>query len=329
MQLLADRLDELPGAIQRGHLAAEPVEERDLLVGVGELLGQVVGGELVPLSALLFSLGPREELGKLAVNINCNDIATAGVAPVGLLLTIMAPEGTTREELDKIMKDAQAECKKIGVSIIGGHTEITNVVNQIVASVTAIGIGPKRDYKAREKAVSGDILVLTKGVGIEGTGIIAYEKAGEIEEKLGSAILAEGKGMLDKTSVVKEGIVASPYVKGMHDVTEGGVLGAVWEMSEFHNLGAEVYREKLKIADSTKAICEYYKIDPLKLISSGSMLLVVSPEKYEELREKLSSEGIEWSNIGKLTEEKSKVIISGCFIEEIDEPESDELYKVV
>ncbi len=273
--------------------------------------------------------GTSEELGKLAVNINCNDIATAGVEPVGLMLTILAPEGTTREELDRIMRDAQAECKKIGVSIIGGHTEITRVVNQIVASVTAIGIGDKKDYKSREETADGDILVLTKGVGIEGTGIIAYERENDILENLGEDILVEAKGMLDKTSVVKEGLVASSYVKGMHDVTEGGILGAVWEMSEFYGLGAEVYREKLVIHRSTKALCDHFQIDPLRLISSGSMLLVVSPENYEVLGEKLSSEGIEWSNIGRLTEEKSKVMISGCFIEEIGEPESDELYKVV
>lgn len=273
--------------------------------------------------------GTSEELGKLAVNINCNDIATTGVEPVGIMLTILAPEGTTKEEVSTIMKDADAECKKLGVSIIGGHTEITTAVNQIVTSVTAIGIGDKKDYLKREKTVDGDILILTKGVGIEGTGIIAYEKSEEIEGKLGKGILDEAKAMLDKTSVVREGLVASDYVKGMHDVTEGGILGAVWEMSEFYGLGAEIYREKLVIARSTKAICDYYSIDPLRLISSGSMLLVVSKEKYEELGDRLSSEGIEWSRIGRLTEEKSKVIISGCFIKDIEEPESDELYKVV
>lgn len=273
--------------------------------------------------------GTSEELGKLAVNINCNDIATAGVEPVGIMLTILAPDGTSKEELSKIMRDADTECKKLGVAIIGGHTEITSAVNQIITSVTAIGIGEKKDYTEREKTLDGDILILTKGVGIEGTGIIAYEKSEEIERELGKEILDEAKAMLDKTSVVKEGLVASPYVKGMHDVTEGGILGAVWEMSEFYNLGVEVYREKLEIARSTKAICDYYNIDPLRLISSGSMLLVVAKEKYEELGDKLTLEGIGWSNIGRLTNEKPKVIISGCFIKEIEEPESDELYKVI
>jgi len=273
--------------------------------------------------------GTSEELGKLAVNINCNDIATAGVEPVGIMLTLLAPEGTTRGELDRVMKDAQEECRKLGVSIIGGHTEVTRAVNQLVASVTAIGIGKKDEYRKREEAVPGDLLLLTKGVGIEGTGIISYEKASEVEEKLGIDILEEGKAMLDKTSVVKEGIVASPHVKGMHDVTEGGILGAVWEMSEFYNLGADIYREKLLVHRSTKAICDHYKIDPLRLISSGSMLMIVSPEKKEVLGGILDREKIQWDIIGELKKEKGKALIAGCFIEEIEEPESDELYKVV
>lgn len=273
--------------------------------------------------------GTSEGLGKLAVNINCNDIATAGVEPVGIMLTILAPEGTTKEEIDRVMKDANEECKRLNVSIIGGHTEITRAVNQMVASVTAIGIGEKKDYKAREEVVEGDILILSKGVGIEGTGIIAYEKEKEIEEKLGRDVLERGKAMLDKTSVVREGIIASKIAKGMHDVTEGGVLGALWEMSEFYNLGVEVYREKLKIDSSTKEICGYYNIDPLKLISSGSMLIVVSKERLGEIEGKLKKENIEFENIGRVRGDNSKILISGCSMIEIPEPESDELYKVV
>lgn len=273
--------------------------------------------------------GATEELGTLAVNINCNDIATAGIAPVGLMMTILAPEGTKSLEIERIMADAQAECERLNVSIMGGHTEITNAVNRMVVSVTAIGIGKKEDYTKREKVIPGDLLILTKGAGIEGTGIIAYEKNAEIKQNLGKRTLKEAKRMLDKISVVREGVIASPYVKGMHDVTEGGVLGAVWEVSEFYGLGSEIYREKIKIAECTKDICNYFKIDPLKLISSGSMLLAADPVKGQEVVEILKNEGIESHIIGKFTDGHSKSIISGCFIEEISEPESDELYRVV
>ncbi len=273
--------------------------------------------------------GTSEGLGKLAININCNDIATAGIEPVGVMLTILAPEGTTKSEIDTVMKEAQSECRKLGVSIIGGHTEITKSVNQMIASVTAIGIGDKEDYKKREVSIPGDILLLTKGVGIEGTGIIAYEKEEELSTLLSSNLLKEAKRLLDKTSVVREGIVSSSYVKGMHDVTEGGILGAVWEMSEFLNLGAEIYKDKLFIHESTLKICNYYDIDPLKLISSGSMLMVVSKENIDLLEKKLSEEDIQHERIGRLTESKEKVLISKGCKTGIEEPESDELYKVV
>lgn len=273
--------------------------------------------------------GATEELGKLAVNINCNDIATAGVQPVGLMLTILAPEGTKAEDIKRVVSDAQAECEKINVSIMGGHTEITKVVNQIVISVTAIGIGKKEEYVKREEVNPGDYMILTKGAGIEGTGIIAYERAYELEEALGEKTLKEAKAMLDKISVVREGVIASPYVKGMHDVTEGGVLGAVWEVSEFYGLGAKIYREKIKIAECTQKICTYFDINPLKLISSGSMLLAADPEKGEELIKILHKEGIKSHIIGKFTEKNSKTIVSKYSTEEIEEPGSDELYKVV
>jgi hydrogenase expression/formation protein HypE len=273
--------------------------------------------------------GATEELGKLAVNINCNDIATAGVEPVGLMLTILAPEGTKAEDIKKVVSDAQKECEKLNVSIMGGHTEITKVVNQMVISVTAIGIGKKEEYVKRGKVNSGDYIILTKGAGIEGTGIIAYEKAAELEKTLGEKTLKEAKAMLDKISVVREGIISSPYVKGMHDVTEGGVLGAVWEVSEFYGLGVQIYREKIKIAKCTQKICTYFNINPLKLISSGSMLLVADPERGKELIKILHKEGIESHIIGEFTETNSKTIISENFTEEISDPGSDELYKVV
>ncbi len=273
--------------------------------------------------------GATEELGKLAVNINCNDIATAGIEPVGLMLTILAPEGTKAEDIERVVADAHAECEKLNVSIMGGHTEITKVVNRMVVSVTAIGIGKKDEYTKRGKVKPGDCLILTKGAGIEGTGIIAYEKSEEIRKNLGEQTLKDAKNMLDKISVVREGIIASPYVKGMHDVTEGGILGAVWEVSEFYGLGSEIYREKIEIADCTRAICDHFNINPLKLISSGSMLLTADPLKGSEIVEILKSEGIESQIIGKFIKDNSKSIISGNFVEEISEPESDELYKVV
>ncbi|WP_432204952.1 AIR synthase family protein [Cetobacterium somerae] len=273
--------------------------------------------------------GTNSGLGKLAININCNDIATEGIPPVGIMLTILAPPHTEKDEIAKIMKEAQEEAQKLGVSIIGGHTEITTAVNKTIISATSIGIGKKSDFKRKENIKAGDRLVITKGVGIEGTGIIAFDKESELQEVFPTSLIEEAKSLLDLTSVVKDGVIANNFSKGMHDVTEGGLLGALWESSCFYNLGLEIFYEKIFIHQPTKEICKYFKINPLKLISSGTMLIIVDENKVNFLLEKLKENGINAFNIGKFTESNEKVLIKNGERLEIASPESDELYKVI
>lgn len=272
--------------------------------------------------------GAANSLGKLGININANDIATSGVSPLGVMLTILAPPGTTRESLEEIIKEAQEQCDILNMSILGGHTEITDAVNRIVLSVTAIGIGKKNEIKDRRTVLQGDALIITKGIGIEGTGIIASEKSEELEERFGIEFVQKCKNYLNMTSVVKDGIISNKYAKGMHDVTEGGLLGALWEMCELYKLGCKVDYNKIKISDEVRALTNYFDIDPLKLISSGTMLISVAAKDSAELLDSLIKEGIEAYEIGFLTDDKSKILeINGEEVK-IEEPESDELYKV-
>ena len=272
--------------------------------------------------------GATNSLGKLGININANDIATSGVSPLGVMLTILAPPGTTRESLEDIIKEAQEQCDVLNMSILGGHTEITDAVNRIVLSVTAIGIGKKDEIKDRRTVLPGDSLIITKGVGIEGTGIIASEKSDELEERFGIEFVQKCKNYLNMTSVVKDGIISNKYAKGMHDVTEGGLLGALWEMCELYNLGCKVDYNKIKISDEVRELTKFFGIDPLKLISSGTMLISVGANDSKELVSSLIKEGIEAYKIGVLTESKEKILeINGKEVK-IEEPESDELYKV-
>ncbi|MGL5000605.1 MAG: AIR synthase family protein [Cetobacterium sp.] len=273
--------------------------------------------------------GANNGLGKLAININCNDIATEGISPTGIMLTILAPPNTKKEEIALIMKDAQDEANKIGVSIIGGHTEITTAVNRTIVSATSIGIGLKKDFKKRENIVADDRIIITKGIGIEGTGIIAFEKEEELLKFFPKSIVEDAKNLLNETSVVKDGIIANRFAKGMHDVTEGGLLGALWESSCFYNLGIEISYEKIFIHHSTKEICEYFNIDPLKLISSGTMLIVVSNENSNLLLKELKNNGIDAFDIGRFTESKEYLLIKNGKNLKIASPESDELYKII
>lgn len=287
-----------------------------------------VGDDIVYLSTDPIT-GSNSGLGKLAININCNDIATEGISPTGIMLTILAPPHTQKDEIAAIMREAQEEAEKLNVSIIGGHTEITAAVNKIVISATSIGIGKKVDFKKRNTIKAEDRIIITKGIGIEGTGIIAFEKENELSDVISPKLLQEAKSLLDLTSVVKDGVLANKFSKGMHDVTEGGLLGALWESSCFYNLGLEIFYDKIFIHQCTKEICKYFKIDPLKLISSGTMLIIVDKNNVTELLDKLKANNIKAFDIGKFTDAKEKILIKNGERLEISPPESDELYKVI
>lgn len=299
--------------------------------GIGDDCAAIDLGEKVCYISSDPITGAVSEIGKLAVNITCNDLATTGVEPMGIMVTILAPPSTTVEDLQNIMIDMESECTVLNVDILGGHTEITDAVNKIIVSVTGLGFGTKAHYEDKKEILEGDIVLLTKGTGIEGTAIIAYEKEEELKAVLSQDEINHAKSMMDLTSVVREGLLSSKLSKGMHDVTEGGILGAIWEVAELSRLGVTIYRDQLNVSDVTHKICDYYKIDPLKLISSGSMLIVVSPQNKDELLDKLISNEIPTFEIGYFTQnvEEKFMYNSEDQRSNISEPESDELYKVV
>lgn len=274
--------------------------------------------------------GSASEVGKLAVHINCNDIASSGGDIVGLMLTILAPEGTTIETLESVMKQASDEAKKMNVEIIGGHTEITGAVNQLLVSATAVGKEKLENIVATASGQLGDAILITKGIGIEGTGIIAFEKEAELSSVLMPAELAEAKDMLNKISVYKEGRLASAFgVTSMHDVTEGGVFGALWEGCMASGLGCDIDINRLPVAPVTRQICSHYGINPYQLISSGSMMITVESSRAEALIAYLAEHKVPAFEIGKLTSGKIRFCDERGDFREIPEPASDELYKVI
>ncbi len=274
--------------------------------------------------------GSSNEIGKLAVHINCNDIASSGGEIIGLMLTILAPEGTAFGELYNIMEQASAEAKKLNVEIIGGHTEITNAVNRIVVSATAVGREKLENIVASGSGNIGDKIVITKGVGIEGTGIIAFEKSDELHGVLSAQELEEAKDMLNKISVYKEGRLSGGYgVTSMHDVTEGGIFGAIWEGCIAADLGCIIDINKLPVATVTQKLCMHYNINPYQLISSGSMLITVSPEKVDGLINLLEKNSISAFEVGVLTDKDVFYYDEKGKSHPIPEPSSDELYKVI
>lgn len=268
--------------------------------------------------------GSENNIGKLAVHINCNDIASCGVEPIGILVTILAPANTTLDEINNIMKEIDEETKKLNVEILGGHTEITTAVNRIVVSCTAIGKGKVGKAVPTKGAKLGDDILVTKELALEGTSIVINDYYDKVKEFLTENEIEEGRAFVEQLSVVPEGIIAGNFgVNSMHDITEGGVLGALWEMAEASEVGFKVYKDKMPINNISKKICSEFDIDPLKFISSGSMLITTKNGK--KLTEKLKKKGINASIIGNITKGNG-IMESNGVNEAVAPPKRDELF---
>jgi len=273
--------------------------------------------------------GAAKNIGSLAIHVSCNDVASNGGDPIGVLMTILLPPDTSEKDIELIMEDAGKAAKGLNVEIIGGHTEITDAVNRVVISTTVIGRQLKENIISSENIEIGDKILITKSAGIEGTMILANEITDRLEAELGHSVVNDAKALLNSISVVKEGKLCGEIgVHYMHDITEGGVLGAVWEASKATGKGVLIDTSKIPIEDSTKKICEFLGINPLKLISSGSMLIIAPREKVEHIQKRLSENKINSSVIGEITESDVLMLENGQ-LHQIDSPGSDELYKVI
>ena len=275
-----------------------------------------------------------KNIGRLAINISCNDVASNGIEPLGITLAVMLPVGTTESDVQTIMTQAGTAAEEAGVEIIGGHTEVTPAVNQPVIVSTAFGRGIAGESASARNMRPGDMILMTKSAGLEGTGIIATEKAEELTGVLTPQELRRAQGMIRDVSVVKDGVTAGRIgTSGMHDVTEGGILGAVWEMCHISGLGAEVELEAIHVDPVTEKIAAHYGINPLRLISSGCMLIVAPPSKaYKIVTEYHKIDvNIKSAIIGKIcgAEHGITQIDPQGQESEIAPPYADELYKVI
>lgn len=270
--------------------------------------------------------GATKDMGYLAVHINCNDVFSAGAEPVGILMTVLLPPQSTESTLEEIMQGALHATGELGIEILGGHTEVTAAVNQPLICATVVGKTQNRSMVCTGGAEVGQDVVMTKWAGLEGTAIIAKEHEAALSEKIEPALLEEAKNMKGFLSVGTESRIAMEHgATAMHDATEGGVLGAVWELAECSQKGVTVFAEQILVKESTKQICQAAGIAPLLLISSGTM--IISAFDGAALVEKLKAAGVEAAVIGKITE-SGKTIVQNHETSVLEQPQSDALYQV-
>ncbi len=270
--------------------------------------------------------GTTENIGTLAVHITANDISSNGAEIIGIMLTILLPEGYRESDLKNMMKEIEAVSESLNIEILGGHTEITAAVNQPVITVTGVGKMPKNQMIKTAGVIPGQEIVMTKWAGLEGTAIIAREKEAELLSKYTKDFIVGAQNFLQNISVVAEARLARAMgVTSMHDVTEGGIFGALWELGEASGVGLEVDLKKITLKQETVEICEFYDLNPYQLISSGVMLMVT--DKANELAEVLKKNGIPAAVIGRITAGNDRVVLNDVEKRFLAPPKSDELYK--
>lgn len=297
--------------------------------GIGEDCGAVkLGADEVFVLSTDPITGTATDIGKLAITVTMNDLASAGAEPVGVLLTVLLPEDITEEEIRKMMCQAQEACEKTNVQIIGGHTEVTRVVNQPVISVTGVGKAKEGKLVSTAGARPGMDIVVTKWVGLEGTSIIAKEKEKELLSRFSRDFILKAQKLDEFLSVMPEAEIAvKSGVAAMHDVTEGGIFGALWEMAQASGVGLEIDLKKIPLKQETVEICEFFGINPYELISSGSMLMAA--EDGNLLVMNLKKAGIAAALVGKAAKGNDRVLINGEERRFLEPPKVDELYKAV
>lgn len=306
-------------------------KREEILVGsgIGEDNAIIDFGEEVCVMSTDPITGATQDIGKLAIHISCNDVASSGAEPIGALLTVLVPPSTTEEDLKHIMSDAGEASRELNIEIMGGHTEITDAVNRVVISTTVIGKQKKENMIDLSKVSVGDKVLITKYAAIEGTSILAKELEDKLKDKLDNDKIIEAQNMGSLISVVKEGAILGEIgVNYMHDITEGGILGAVWEGAIAVNKGIKIYENLIPMKDVTRELTTILDIDPYRLISSGSMLVIAKGDKIPEIEDRLSMENINIAVIGEIIDKGVYMDKNGT-IEKILPPTSDELYKAL
>lgn len=296
--------------------------------GIGEDCSAIEIGED---EVLVFSVDPitvvSKGAGNLAVHITANDLASSGAEPVALLTSIILPPRTREKKLRELMQEIELVCGKLDIEIIGGHTEVSDAVNRPVITVTGIGKVKKGALVSTGGLKPGDELVMTKWAGMEGTAIIAAEKRGKLLEKLPEELVDTAADFYQYLSVVPEAAVAmSTGVSAMHDVTEGGIFGALWEMGAASGVGITADLKKIPIRQETIEVCEVFEINPYRMMSSGSML--IGCKNGNLMVEELGKNGIPAAVIGRATDTNDRVIVNEYETRFLEPAGSDELYKI-
>ena len=287
-------------------LSALPQLDRSVLVGprVGEDAAVIEVGDRCIVSATDPITFAADRVGWYAVHVNANDVAVLGARPRWFLAVLLLPEGASSGLVESIMTDIRRACSALDVTVCGGHTEVTPHVDAPVVVGHMLGeVAPTRLVR-KTSLQAGDDLLLTRGVAIEGTAILAREHRASLVAALPAAVVDRAAALLRDPgiSVVHAALtaVAAGPVHAMHDPTEGGILNGLAELAAAASTGLEVEVARIPVLPETRQICDHLGLDPLRLIASGALLIGVPPSATEDVMAALTAQAIPVTRIGSV-----------------------------
>lgn len=264
---------------------------------------------------------------KLAVASAVNNIAAMGAEPVAIEPCILLPERFKETAFKKIMQNMNIMCRDMNVQITGGHTEVTPAVSNPVISVTAVGMAAK-DACFSRKSVTPDMdIVMSKYIGIAATVIMLDVKKEQLEKRFSKSFLDRMSDFEEYYSILSEAAVAgNSGVAAMHDVSRGGIMGALWEIASAADVGMEIVSENIPIRQETIELCELFNLNPYEILSTGSLIMIT--DNGNALVSELSHRGVESAIIGKTTDRNDRVFLRNGERGFISPPKGDEIYKL-
>jgi len=286
---------------------------------------------------------PVKNAAYLAVMAAANNLAAEGAEAVAVTMALTLPENAEEELLQETMKQAQRCCDELHLQIAGGHTEVSPAVNSPVVTVTVAGKAVKSDFsrisaagtrilvRSQGKDSSRDVtamdIVMSKWIGLEGTMILATERKEELEGRYPIRLIEQAGTFEQYLSVAAEAAAAlKSGVYAMHDIRNGGVFGALWELSRKIGVGLTVNLKSIPIKQETVEICEFFDLNPYELLSGGSLLMVT--EDGQELVGKLKEMGISAAVIGRTNKGNDKTVINQDEVRYLTMPAPDEIFKI-
>jgi len=256
-----------------------------------------------------------------------NNLSASGAECAVVTNNIIMPNEYDEQNLKVIIGGIQEQCTYLNVQIIGGHTEISNAVIRPIVSITGVGYIDKDISISSKNVKPNQDVIMTKWIGIEGTRIIAELKREEILKIYTPEFLDQAVGQMCEMSIVKESKIAVEYgVTAMHDVAEGGIFGALWDMAEAGKVGLEIDFKKIKVKQEIIEICELFDKNPYEIDSSGCLLMTY--ENGYDIVKTLKENGISATIIGRTTDTNDKIIYNNGEKRFLDTPKQDEIYHI-